>query len=117
MMSNSNSSLDNTSDQDYTEFLNEYLLQNHSPHNEPDTNYEGMLTWGGGGREGTDELPEGLPGQLTGTWEDGLHEEPRDMVGGSAAVVRRRLRELEKKRWKNERRGYGGNDRKIKKKG
>ena len=37
----SNTSLDNTSDQDYSEFLNEYLLHTHSPNNEPETQYEG----------------------------------------------------------------------------
>uniref|UniRef100_B5DUG3 Uncharacterized protein, isoform A n=1 Tax=Drosophila pseudoobscura pseudoobscura TaxID=46245 RepID=B5DUG3_DROPS len=37
---NSNTSLDNTSDQDYSEFLNEYLLQANSPSNEPEVNYE-----------------------------------------------------------------------------
>lgn len=37
-MTSSNTSLDNTSDQDYSEFLNEY--QTNSPHNEPETNYE-----------------------------------------------------------------------------
>lgn len=38
-MTSSNTSLDNTSDQDYSEFLNEY--QTNSPHNEPEANYEG----------------------------------------------------------------------------
>ncbi|EDW74484.2 uncharacterized protein Dwil_GK21943 [Drosophila willistoni] len=37
---NSNTSLDNTSDQDYTEFLNEYLLQTNSTSNEPEIHYE-----------------------------------------------------------------------------
>lgn len=39
----SNTSLDNTSDQDYSEFLNEYLLQTHSPNNEPEIQYEGKF--------------------------------------------------------------------------
>ncbi|XP_054738258.1 rho GTPase-activating protein conundrum [Anastrepha obliqua] len=37
-MTSSNTSLDNTSDQDYSEFLNEY--QTNSPNNEPETQYE-----------------------------------------------------------------------------
>ncbi|XP_011191310.1 rho GTPase-activating protein conundrum [Zeugodacus cucurbitae] len=37
-MTSSNTSLDNTSDQDYSEFLNEY--QTNSPHNEPEAHYE-----------------------------------------------------------------------------
>lgn len=39
-MSN-NASLDNTCEQDYSEFLNEYLLQTNSACNEPETHYEG----------------------------------------------------------------------------
>lgn len=41
----SNTSLDNTSDQDYSEFLNEYLLQTHSPNNEPEIQYEGKFSF------------------------------------------------------------------------
>ncbi|EDW01955.1 GH20162 [Drosophila grimshawi] len=36
----SSASMDNTCDQDYTEFLNEYLLQTNLPGNEPETHYE-----------------------------------------------------------------------------
>lgn len=38
---NNNASLDNTCEQDYSEFLNEYLLQTNSACNEPETHYEG----------------------------------------------------------------------------
>lgn len=38
---NNNASLDNTCDQDYSEFLNEYLLQTNLACNEPETHYEG----------------------------------------------------------------------------
>ncbi|XP_075170037.1 rho GTPase-activating protein conundrum isoform X1 [Haematobia irritans] len=61
----SNTSLDNTSDQDYSEFLNEYLLHTHSPHNEPEIQYE----------EGEFEaewlIAAGFP-QLTKPFEQGL---------------------------------------------
>lgn len=38
---NNNASLDNTCEQDYSEFLNEYLLQTNLACNEPETHYEG----------------------------------------------------------------------------
>ncbi|TMW44502.1 hypothetical protein DOY81_010418 [Sarcophaga bullata] len=61
----SNTSLDNTSDQDYSEFLNEYLLHTHSPHNEPETQYEE------GELEAEWLIAAGFP-QLTKPFEQGL---------------------------------------------
>lgn len=39
-----NNSMDNTCDQDYTEFLNEYLLHTNLACNEPEIHYEGKQT-------------------------------------------------------------------------
>lgn len=39
---NSNTSMDNLADQDYSEFLSEYFLQTSSQSNELEVNYEGM---------------------------------------------------------------------------
>ncbi|KAM7344647.1 rho GTPase-activating protein conundrum isoform 1-T3 [Cochliomyia hominivorax] len=61
----SNTSLDNTSDQDYSEFLNEYLLQTHSPNNEPEIQYEE------GELEAEWLIAAGFP-QLTKPFEQGL---------------------------------------------
>ncbi|XP_033233674.1 rho GTPase-activating protein conundrum [Drosophila pseudoobscura] len=62
---NSNTSLDNTSDQDYSEFLNEYLLQANSPSNEPEVNYED------GEMEAEWLVSAGYP-ELTKPFEQGL---------------------------------------------
>ncbi|XP_030369285.1 rho GTPase-activating protein conundrum [Scaptodrosophila lebanonensis] len=61
----SNTSLDNSSDQDYTEFLNEYLLQTNSPSNEPETHYED------GEMEAEWLIAAGFP-QLTKPFEQGF---------------------------------------------
>ncbi|XP_037819778.1 rho GTPase-activating protein conundrum [Lucilia sericata] len=61
----SNTSLDNASDQDYSEFLNEYLLHTHSPHNEPEIQYEE------GELEAEWLIAAGFP-QLTKPFEQGL---------------------------------------------
>ncbi|XP_034140454.1 rho GTPase-activating protein conundrum isoform X2 [Drosophila guanche] len=62
---NSNTSMDNTSDQDYSEFLNEYLLQANSPINEPEVNYED------GEMEAEWLVSAGYP-ELTKPFEQGL---------------------------------------------
>uniref|UniRef100_A0A1B0ABL9 Rho-GAP domain-containing protein n=1 Tax=Glossina pallidipes TaxID=7398 RepID=A0A1B0ABL9_GLOPL len=61
----SNTSLDNASDQDYSEFLSEYLLQTHSPNNEPEIQYEE------GELEAEWLIAAGFP-QLTKPFEQGL---------------------------------------------
>ncbi|KAH8413659.1 hypothetical protein KR222_002933 [Zaprionus bogoriensis] len=67
-----NNSLDNTCDQDYSEFLNEYLLQTNSTCNEPETHYED------GEMEAEWLISAGYP-ELTKPFEQGIELRSTDL--------------------------------------
>ncbi|KAH8354928.1 hypothetical protein KR093_001695, partial [Drosophila rubida] len=79
--SNNNSSLDNTCDQDYTEFLNEYLLQTNSTCNEPEIHYED------GEMEAEWLISAGYP-ELTKPFEQGIELRSTDLEPVLATLSR-----------------------------
>ncbi|EDW61209.2 rho GTPase-activating protein conundrum [Drosophila virilis] len=78
---NSNVSMDNTCDQDYTEFLNEYLLQTNLTCNEPETQYED------GEMEAEWLISAGYP-ELTRPFEQGIELRSTDLEPVLATLSR-----------------------------
>ncbi|XP_034102918.1 rho GTPase-activating protein conundrum [Drosophila albomicans] len=78
---NNNASLDNTCDQDYTEFLNEYLLQTNSTCNEPEIHYED------GEMEAEWLISAGYP-ELTKPFEQGIELRSTDLEPVLATLSR-----------------------------
>ncbi|XP_034478074.1 rho GTPase-activating protein conundrum [Drosophila innubila] len=81
MSSNASPSLDNTCDQDYTEFLNEYLLQTNSTCNEPEIHYED------GEMEAEWLISAGYP-ELTKPFEQGIELRSTDLEPVLATLSR-----------------------------
>ncbi|KAL7737506.1 hypothetical protein ACLKA6_007638 [Drosophila palustris] len=81
MSSNASPSLDNTCDQDYTEFLNEYLLQTNSTCNEPEIHYED------GEMEAEWLISAGYP-ELTKPFERGIELRSTDLEPVLATLSR-----------------------------